>query len=162
MQIDSAETLYAAAISKLKSAEQQALQGYDAMIQKAQSPELKQALQQHRQETEQQVQRLEQIQQRLGGQAPRVEDEIVRTILSENEKMQSMIANDDVRDASLIAGAQIGERYEIAAYGTACAHAKMLGKREDLQLLQRTLQEEKRTDELLTRIAESSVDRKAA
>jgi ferritin-like metal-binding protein YciE len=76
--------------------------------------------------------------------------------------MQSMIANDDVRDASLIAGAQIGEHYEIAAYGTACAHAKLLGKQEDLQLLQQTLQEEKKTDELLTRIAESSVNRKAA
>jgi ferritin-like metal-binding protein YciE len=67
-----------------------------------------------------------------------------------------------VSDASLIAGAQIAEHYEIAAYGTAAAHAKLLGRQEDLQLLQQTLQEEKKTDELLTQIAERSVNQKAA
>jgi ferritin-like metal-binding protein YciE len=161
-KIDSAEMLYTAAIAKLKSAEQQGLKAYDTMLQKAKSPELKQALQQHRQETEQQVQRLEQIQQRAGGQQMQVDDQIVQTIIQENEKMQSMIQDESVSDASLIAGAQIAEHYEIAAYGTAAAHAKLLGRQEDLQLLQQTLQEEKKTDELLTQIAERSVNQKAA
>ena len=75
--------------------------------------------------------------------------------------MQSMIASDELSDVSLIAGAQIGEHYEIAAYGTAAAHAKLLGRQEDLQLLLQTLEEEKRTDELLTQIAERSVNQQA-
>jgi ferritin-like metal-binding protein YciE len=163
MQIDSVETLYTAAIAKLKSAEEQGLKAYDTMLQKAKSQELKQALQQHRQETEQQIQRLQQIQERSGGgQQPQVQDQIVQTIIQENEKMQSMIRSEEVSDASLIAGAQIAEHYEIAAYGTAAAHAKLLGRQEDLQLLQQTLQEEKKTDELLTEIAERSVNKKAA
>jgi ferritin-like metal-binding protein YciE len=131
------------------------------MLQKARHPELRQALEKHRAETEQQIQRLEQIIQRSGGASMQVEDEIMPTILRENQKMQSMIANDELSDVSLIAGAQIGEHYEIAAYGTAAAHAKLLGRQEDLQLLLQTLEEEKRTDELLTQIAECSVNQQA-
>lgn len=162
LQIDSVETLYKAGIAKLKSAEQQGLQAYDTMIGKAKSPELKQALQQHRGETELHVQRLEQIQQRSGDGSMEVQDEIVPTIIRENEKMQSMIANDELGDVSLIVGAQIGEHYEIAAYGSVMAHAKLLGRDEDVELLKQTLQEEKKTDELLSRLAETSVNKKAA
>ena len=162
MQIDNIEALYTAAIAKLHNAEQQGLKAYDTLMQKAKSPELRQALQQHRQETEQQIQRLDQILQRSGGQQMQVQDEIVQTIMRENEKMQSMINNDQLTDVSLIAGAQIAEHYEIAAYGTAAAHAKLLGRQEDLQLLLQTLEEEKRTDELLTQIAERSVNQQAA
>jgi ferritin-like metal-binding protein YciE len=163
MQINNVEGLYTAAITKLRSAEQHGLQAYDMMLQKAKSPELRQALERHRAETEQQIQRLEQILQRAGGGASLpVEDEIMPAILRENQKMQSMLANDELSDVSLIAGAQIGEHYEIAAYGTAAAHAKLLGRQEDLQLLLQTLEEEKRTDELLTQIAERSVNKHAA
>ncbi len=161
MQVDNLETLYTACIAKLRSAEQQGLQAYDMMLQKAQHPELRQALEQHRTETEQQIQRLEQIIQRSGGATMQIEDEIMPAILRENQKMQAMIGNDELSDVSLIAGAQIGEHYEIAAYGTAAAHAKLLGRQEDLQLLLQTLEEEKRTDELLTQIAERSVNQQA-
>ncbi len=161
MQVDNLETLYTACIAKLRKAEQQGLQAYDMMLQKAQHPELRQALEQHRTETEQQIQRLDQIIQRSGSATMQVEDEIMPAILRENQKMQAMIANDELSDVSLIAGAQIGEHYEIAAYGTAAAHAKLLGRQEDLQLLLQTLGEEKRTDELLTQIAERSVNQQA-
>jgi ferritin-like metal-binding protein YciE len=161
MQVDSLETLYTACIAKLRNAEQQGLQAYDMMLQKARHPELRQALEQHRTETEQQIQRLEQIIQRSGGATMQVEDEIMPAIFRENQKMQSMIASDELSAVSLIAGAQIGEHYEIAAYGTAAAHAKLLGRQEDLQLLLQTLEEEKRTDELLTQIAERSVNQQA-
>src|ERR671910_2230610 len=135
MQVDNLETLYTACIAKLRNAEQQGLQAYDMMLQKARHPELRQALEKHRAETEQQIERLEQIIQRSGnGATMQVEDEIMPTILRENQKMQSMIANDELSDVSLIAGAQIGEHYEIAAYGTAAPHAKLLGRQEDLQL----------------------------
>jgi ferritin-like metal-binding protein YciE len=161
MQVDNLETLYTACIAKLRNAEQQGLQAYDMMLQKARHPELRQALEQHRTETEQQIQRLEQIIQRAGGTTMQVEDEIMPAILRENQKMQAMIGSDELSDVSLIAGAQIGEHYEIAAYGTAAAHAKLLGRQEDLQLLLQTLEEEKRTDELLTQIAERSVNQQA-
>src|SRR4028119_2456902 len=107
MQVDNLETLYTACIAKLRSAEQQGLQAYDMMLQKAQHPELRQALEQHRTETEQQIQRLEQIIQRSGGATMQVEDEIMPAILRENQKMQAMITNDELSDVSLIAGAQI-------------------------------------------------------
>jgi ferritin-like metal-binding protein YciE len=149
MQVNNLETLYTACIAKLRNAEQQGLQTYDMMLQKARHPELRQALEKHRAETEQQIQRLEQIIHRSGGATMQVEDEIMPAILRENQKMQAMIANEELSDVWLIAGAQIGEHYEIAAYGTAAAHAKLLGRQEDLQLFLQTL-EEKRTDELLT------------
>jgi ferritin-like metal-binding protein YciE len=93
MQVDNLETLYTACIAELRNAEQQGLQAYDMMLQKARHPELRQALEKHRAETEQQIQRLEQIIQRSGGATMQVEDEIMPTILRENQKMQSMIAN---------------------------------------------------------------------
>ncbi len=128
MQVDSLETLYTACIAKLMNAEQQGLQAYDAMLQKARHPKLRQVLERHRAETEQQIQRLDQIIQRSGGATMQVEDEIMPAILRENQKMQAMIGSDELSDVSLIAGAQIGEHYEIAAYGTAAAHAKLLGR----------------------------------
>jgi ferritin-like metal-binding protein YciE len=131
------------------------------MLQKARYPELRQALEKHRAETEQQIQRLEQIIQRSSGATMQVEDEIMPTSLRENQKMQSMIANDELSDVSLIAGAKIGEHYGIAAYGNAAAHAKLLGRQKDLQLLLQTLEEEKRTDEFLTQITERSVNQQA-
>ena len=122
MQVDNLEPLYTACIAKLRNAEQQGLQAYDTMLQKAQHPELRQALEKHRTETEQQFQRLEQITQLSGGATMQVDDEIMPTMLRESQKMQAMIANDELSDVSLIAGAQIGEHYQIAAYGTAAAH----------------------------------------
>jgi ferritin-like metal-binding protein YciE len=65
--VDNLETLYTAFIAKLRNAEQQRLQAYDMMLQKAWHPELRQALEEHRAETEQQIQWLEQIIQRSDG-----------------------------------------------------------------------------------------------
>jgi ferritin-like metal-binding protein YciE len=162
-QIDSMEALYAAGIAELKSAEQQALQAYDSfMMPKVKSPELMQALEKHRAETQQQIQRLEQIQSRMGGQQADVQNQIVMAILKAGQDLTSRIQDETVAEAALVAGAQIIEHYEIAGYGTAAAHAKQLGKQEDLQLLLQTLEEEKRTDQLLTQLAESSVNQKAA
>ena len=132
------------------------------MLQKAWHPELRQALEKHCAETEQQIQQLEQIIQRSGGATMQVEDEIIPMVLWENLKVQGMIANDELSDVSLIAGAQIGEHYENAAYGTAAAHAKLLERQEDLQLLLQTLEEAMRTDDLLTQMAERSVNQQAA
>ena len=64
-------------------------------------------------------------------------------------------------DAGLIGAAQAAEHYEIARYGTLCAWAKQLGKPQIARLLHQTLEEEKQTDELLTKIAEASVNRAA-
>jgi ferritin-like metal-binding protein YciE len=162
-QIDHLEGLYAAGIAELKSAEQQGLQAYDAeMMPKAKSPELKQALQKHRAETEQQLQRLQQIQSRMGGQHADVQNEIVMAILKAGKDLQSRITNEQVAEASMATGAQIIEHYEIAAYGSAATYAKQLGKDEDLELLLQSLEEEKRTDELLTQLAKGSLNQKAA
>mgnify|MGYP002779378631 FL=1 len=68
----------------------------------------------------------------------------------------------DVLDAGLVAGAQKIEHYEIGVYGTLCAWAKQLGRNDVAQILHQTLEEEKATDRLLTRIAERMVNREAA
>ncbi len=162
-QIDNLEGLYAAGIAELKSAEQQGLHAYDSeLLPKAKSPELKQALQKHRVETEQQLQRLQQIQQRMGGQHADVQNEVVMAIMKAGKDLHSRITNEQVADASMVTGAQIVEHYEIAAYGSTATYAKQLGKQEDLQLLLQSLEEEKRTDEILTELAKGSLNQKAA
>ncbi len=139
------------------------MQAYDTeMMPKVKSPELKQALQQHRAETEQQLQRPQQIQGRLGGQHADAQNDIVMAILRAGKDLQSRIANEQVAEASMATGAQIIEHYEIAAYGSAATYAKQLGKEADLQLLLQSLEEGERTDELLTRIAKGSLNQKAA
>jgi ferritin-like metal-binding protein YciE len=69
--------------------------------------------------------------------------------------------DEEVLDAGLIGAAQAAEHYEIARYGTLCAWAKQLGKPQIARLLHQTLEEEKKTDELLTQLAEQSVNRDA-
>jgi ferritin-like metal-binding protein YciE len=82
-------------------------------------------------------------------------------IIKEAQSILEEDAEPEVLDAALIAAAQKVEHYEIASYGTACTFAEMLGDTESLKLLQQTLAEEKGTDEALSVLAESSINKKA-
>lgn len=161
MAINSLQDLMVQGLQEIYSAEQQALQAYPQMVQNVSSPELKQAMQQHMEQTQGQVQRLEQIFGQLGEQPGQTENKVMQGILENGQKIVSQINDPAVRDAALIAGAQIIEHYEIAAYGTSHAYAQALGMTEAVQLLEQTLNEEKQTDQQLTQVAEQVVNQQA-
>ena len=158
-------TLQDLAIHSLKdaySAENQALKAFPALIGAASHPELKTAFQQHEQETRQQVQRLEQIFQKLGQEPGGVHCKGMEGLIAEAQELIGEDADPDVKDAGLIAAAQKMEHYEIAGYGTACTFAKLMGHTEALALLKQTLNEEETTDKKLTDIAVQVVNPDAA
>lgn len=148
-------------LSALYNTEKELLQGMPDMAKAVSSPEAKQVMQQHHEETQQQLQRLEQIFQQMGQAPNNIIPEGVKGIIKENEKIQQQGYEAAVLDAALIAAAQRAEHYEIAGYGTAATHAKSMGNTQVAALLAQTLQEEKQADEKLTQVAESVVNPQA-
>jgi ferritin-like metal-binding protein YciE len=154
LMIDTLQGLYAG--------EQRALQLMPQMMQQAGSPELKQAIQQHTQETQQQVQRLEQILAKMGEQPGQKQSPAIDGLVQENQLIMQAGGDPKVLEAAMICGAQKIEHLEIAGYGTAVTFAKLLGDEESARLLAQTLDEEERTDKLLTQIAKSQTNPQAA
>ena len=142
-------------------AEKQILKALPKMEKAAETPELKQALEHHRGETEGQVERLEQVFGEIDKPARGEKCEAIMGIISEGEDVMKK-GDPGVVDAGLIASAQAVEHYEIARYGTLIAWAEQLGLSNSVALLKKTLEEEKAADKKLTQIAEASVNRKAA
>jgi ferritin-like metal-binding protein YciE len=143
-------------------AEKQILKALPKMVKAAETPELKQALEDHREETEGQVERLEQVFNEIDKPARGEKCEAIMGIISEGEDIIKKGGDPDVIDAGLIASAQAVEHYEIARYGTLIAWAEQLGLSDSPALLRETLQEEKAADKKLTELAEANVNRKAA
>ena len=110
-------------------------------------------------ETEGHVERLEQAFEHLGEKAKTKTCKAMQGLLAEGEETIKEDAEPEVKDAaSAIAAAQRVEHYEMAAYGTVSAYAKLLKEKAVVKLLQDTLAEEKATDEALTELAESSIN----
>lgn len=145
-------------LSALYNTEKELMQAMPDMMKAVTSPEAKQVLQQHSEETQQQMQRLEQIFQQMGQSPNNIIPDGIRGIIHENEKIQQQGYADAVLDAALIAAAQRGEHYEIAGYGTAVTHAKQMGNEEVANLLHQTLEEEKQADDKLAEVAKGIVN----
>lgn len=128
----------------------------------AQNDELRQALEQHAQESEGQIERLQQVFEIIGKAARGKTCESIQGLNAELEDHLEEFKDSEAADAVLIAGAQAMEHYEIARYGTLVAWAKRLGRDDCAAVLQQTLDEEKATDQKLTALAESRVNQKAA
>jgi ferritin-like metal-binding protein YciE len=143
-------------------AEKQILKALPKMAKAAETPELQEAFEHHREETEGQVERLEQVFSELDKSARGEKCEAIMGIISEGEDVIKKGGEPAVIDAGLIAAAQAVEHYEIARYGTLIVWAEQLGLSDSVNLLKETLQEEKTADKKLTEIAERSVNRKAA
>jgi ferritin-like metal-binding protein YciE len=143
------------------SAETQLTKALPKMAKAASNDQLKAGFEQHLRETEQQVKRIEQLGKMLNCDLGKNKCEAMEGLIEEGEEIISMSADPDAKDAGLIASAQKVEHYEIATYGTLCAWAKQLGMNDAKNLLGQTLDEEKATDEKLTRLAESMVNRQA-
>jgi ferritin-like metal-binding protein YciE len=131
------------------------------MAERASHASLKNALIHHREQTLLQRQRLESILQRHRANPRAHTDQAMQALISEAEKMASMVKGDGLRDAAIIASAQKVEHYEIAAYGTAAALAGQLDLRDDQQTLYQILGEEKAADATLTELAKREVNQDA-
>jgi ferritin-like metal-binding protein YciE len=163
MEINSLQDLYLVELKDLYDAENRIIKALPEMVQAAQSPELKSALEEHLQQTRNQAARLEQIFNSLNESPKGQKCKGVIGILDEGDDMVDETEDSPpaVIDAALIASAQRVEHYEIAAYGTVRTWAMRLGRTEDARLLNETLQEEGQADKKLTALAESYINEEA-
>jgi ferritin-like metal-binding protein YciE len=145
-------------LKDLYSAENQIIKALPKMAKAASSPELKRAFERHLEETKRQVERLDQIGEALDVRMTGKKCKGMEGLIEEGKEIMSEDLEDDALDAGLIGAAQKVEHYEIAAYGTARAHANMLGLNKIAKLLQQTLDEEGATDKKLTQLAESIIN----
>jgi len=158
MALRTLEDLFVKELKDLYSAEKQILKALPKMAKAASSEKLREGFEEHREQTEGHVERLEKIFESLGKPSRGVKCAAMEGILEEGKELLEEDADESVMDAALIAAAQRVEHYEIAAYGTVRTLARMLGNSEAEELLQQTLDEEKQTDEKLTELAESEVN----
>ncbi|KQV83538.1 ferritin-like domain-containing protein [Rhizobium sp. Root1220] len=143
-------------------AEKQILNALPRMAEAAQSSELKAAFEAHRGQTEKHVQRIEEAFELIGMPAEPKTCNAILGIIAEGKEVMEDFEGTDALDAGLLAGAQALEHYEISRYGTMVTWAKLLGLDEVAELLAETLGEEEETDELLSEIAETTVNALAA
>lgn len=155
------DALFLEALKDIYYAERKILRALPKMTRAAQSPQLKQAFQQHKDETEGQKDRLDQVFEMLGRRPQGKTCPAIDGILEEGEEVMDTFKGTPALDAGLVAAAQAVEHYEMARYGTLCAWAKVLGMDEAVQVLTLTLDEEKKTDDLLTQLAESEINQTA-
>jgi len=159
------KTMNDACLSMLQDiyyAERQILKALPKMAKAADSEKLKQGFMKHREETEHQVERLQQVFEHMGKRARGQTCEAINGIIEEGEEFVGEFEKGPVLDAALAANAQAVEHYEMARYGTLIAWFKAIGMTEPVKLLQETLEEEKKADHLLTEIATSELNQKAA
>jgi ferritin-like metal-binding protein YciE len=160
--MDSLDALLEEELKDIYDAEKQLTKALPKMAKKATSPELKDAIEEHLRQTEEQIERIEQVFEQLELPARGKKCLGMQNLIKEGEEMIGEAADDATRDAVMIASAQKVEHYEIAAYGTARTWANLLGHSDVASLLEQTLEEEKEADLKLTAIAESYVNEAAA
>lgn len=161
MAIKTAEDLFVHELSDIYSAEKQLTKALPRLARAASNPDLAAAFETHLEETQGQIERIDQVVELLGIRLKRIKCAAMEGLVEEGKDAIDSIEEGPVRDAALIGGAQKVEHYEIASYGTIAALAKQLGYKDALPLLLETLEEEKATDEKLTILAKSGGNAKA-
>ena len=142
-------------------AEKKILSALPKMAKAAQSQELKAAFEKHENETEEHVARLERVFEEID-ETPRGKTcDAIMGIIEEGQEVMKEFKGAPALDAGLLAAAQAVEHYEIARYGTLKTWAAELGLSQAMNLLETTLGEEKKTDETLTKLAQSEVNQHA-
>ena len=156
------ETLMLETLKDIYHAEKQILRALPKMAKAASSDELRNGLEQHRKETEGQIERLEKVFEALD-KTPRSKTcEAMQGLIAEGQDIMEDFSNSDALDAGLVAASQAIEHYEISRYGTLRTWAQQLGMDEAAKLFEQNLEEEKRTAAMLTKMAEAEVNRQAA
>ena len=142
-------------------AEKKILATLPKMVKAAQSDDLKAAFEKHRKETEDQVERLDRVFEEIDKKAQGKTCAAIVGITDEGAEIMKSYKGSPALDAGLLSAAQAVEHYEISRYGTLIAWAEELGLEEAVSLLEETLEEEKATDEALTKIAETAINQQA-
>lgn len=131
------------------------------MAKAAESDELREAIESHLEETEEQVSRLEQVAETLDESIKRTTCQAMKGLVAEAEELIKEHKNTSAIDAAIIAAGQKVEHYEIATYGTLSTWAEQLGHEDAAKLLRQTEEEESAADEKLTSVAESIANQRA-
>jgi ferritin-like metal-binding protein YciE len=162
MELSTLKDLYVHELKDLFSAEQQLVKALPKMAKAASNKELAGGFQAHLEQTKEHAERLQQILSKHQATSRGAKCKGMEGLVAEGAELIEEEADPEVKDAGLIAAAQSVEHYEIAGYGTARTYAELLGDQEGAQLLQTTLEEEKQTDEKLTKLAKSAINLAAA
>jgi ferritin-like metal-binding protein YciE len=155
------QDLFLQETQELLGAERQIATLLPQMAEMATSPDVKAVFQEHETQTQGQIQRLESLFGQLGQAPQEMPSPALQALASEAQQKLDQIQDPALREAFLIAAQQKVEHFEIACYGTARSHALQLDMADAADLLQQTLEEEKSTDERLSRLAENKVNDQA-
>jgi len=156
------DDLFLDTLKDIYYAEKQIVKTLPKMAKAAQSPELKSGFEQHAEESQGHVERLEQIFELLDKPARGKTCDAILGIIDEGKSIMDEFKGTVALDAGLVSAAQAVEHYEIARYGTLKTWAQQLGLNEAVALLDATLKEEMATDQKLTKLATADANRKAA
>lgn len=162
MAIQNLHDLFLHTLKDIYFAEQTIVKKLPKMAEKAQSSQLRNAFETHLAESREHVRRLEEVFSLLGEKAQAEECPAIEGITEEAEELVKEIEDPETRDAAMLAAAQAVEHYEITRYGTLLAWAEEMGHDNVVSHLQKTLDEEKATDQKLTQMAEARLNRRAA
>lgn len=162
MKIQSLKDLFLDELKDAYDFEHQLLDALPKMAEKARDEKLQKGFEQHLEETRGQVKRLEEVFASLGEEPERKTCKGMKGLLKEGEEVLGARGDENAIDAALIGAAQRVEHYEMAAYGTLRSLAQALGHPREAKTLQRILDQEGKTDEKLTKLAESRVNPRAA
>jgi ferritin-like metal-binding protein YciE len=155
------DELFHETLKDIYYAEKKILTALPKMAKAAQSEEFQAAIEKHEGETEGQVGRLEKVFELIEQPAKGKTCDAINGMIDESKEVMKEFRGSAALDAGLLAAAQAVEHYEISRYGTLKSWAKELGMDEAVSLLEQTLQEEKKTDEALTQLAEAAVNQEA-
>lgn len=155
------EDLFQHQLKDLYSAESQLIKALPKMQKKASDEKLKKAIEKHLEETKEHKERLKEVCDELGIKPTGEECKAMKGLIEEAESFLEEDADEDVRDAGIIAEAQRVEHYEISGYGTVIRYAKELGHDKIAKKLAKTLEEEYKADQDLNKMAEGRLNREA-
>lgn len=158
MKLNTLKDLYIHELKDLYSAEKQLIKALPKMAKAASNQKLAEGFETHLKQTKEHASRLENILAALDQTTRGPKCKGMEGVIKEGAEVIEEEADDEVRDAALIAAAQRVEHYEIAGYGTARTYAELLGDKAGAKILQTTLDEEAETDVKLTKLAESSIN----
>jgi len=161
MELDTLRDLYLHELKDLYSAEKQIIKALPKMVKAASNRQLKSAFNQHLEQTKRQAKRLEDLLAGHGESSRGPKCQGMEGVLKEGDEMIGEDADEEVRDAGLIAAAQRVEHYEIAGYGCARTYAELLGDKKGAKVLDTTIKEEGAADHKLTKLARSVINVKA-
>lgn len=154
-KVESFDDLFRHELSDLYSAEQQLAKALSKMAQSVTDEALRDAFETHREETEEQIDKLEKVFESCDIKPERITCEAMKGLIKESEEAIEEIEEGPLLDCALIIAAQKVEHYEIAGYGSLCELARKMGAEEAAQILSEILEQEKMTDEKLTECARS-------